>query len=117
MGGLRGHDFRAPPRNDDPQGMRKGGMTVESEAVDRLQGTDGIRRPVALASDPRVKGLTPQRAFLEKGLLTEEFFELYAYAYVSSLGSGSQAHSRPRSARVASWPPSSWVPSRNVSRR
>ncbi len=53
--------------------------------VERLQGTDGIRRPVALASDPRVQGLTPQRAFLEKGLLTEEFFELYAYAYVSSL--------------------------------
>ncbi len=32
-----------------------------------------------------MKGLTPQRAFLEKGLLTDEFFELYAYAYVSSL--------------------------------
>lgn len=61
-------------------------MTIESEMVERLQGTDGIRRPVALASDPRVKGLTPQRAFLEKGVLTEEFFELYAYAYVSSLG-------------------------------
>jgi phosphoglucosamine mutase len=61
-------------------------MTIESEAVERLQGTDGIRRPVALAADPRVSGLTPQRAFLEKGLLTEEFFELYAYAYVSSLG-------------------------------
>ncbi len=54
--------------------------------VERLQGTDGIRRPVALASDPRVKGLTPQRAYLEKGLLTDEFFELYAFACVSSLG-------------------------------
>jgi phosphomannomutase len=54
--------------------------------VERLQGTDGIRRPVALASDPRVKGLTPQCAFLERGLLTDEFFELYAYAYVKSLG-------------------------------
>lgn len=53
--------------------------------VERLQGTDGIRRPVALATDPRVKGLTPQRAFLEKGLLTDEFFELYAYAYVSGM--------------------------------
>jgi len=61
-------------------------MTVGSETVERLQGTDGIRRPVALASDARVKGLTPQRAFLDKGLLTDEFFELYAYAYVSSLG-------------------------------
>lgn len=61
-------------------------MTVASGTVERLQGTDGVRRPVALSTDPRVKGLTPQRAFLEKGLLTDEFFELYAYAYVSSLG-------------------------------
>ncbi|MFI5403540.1 MAG: hypothetical protein ACHQ1G_11435, partial [Planctomycetota bacterium] len=50
-----------------------------------LQGTDGVRRPVALSTDPRVRGLMPQQAFLEKGLLTDEFFELYAYAYVSSL--------------------------------
>ena len=52
---------------------------------DRIQGTDGIRRPVALASDARVAGLTPQEAFLKKGLITEEFIELYTYAYVSSL--------------------------------
>jgi phosphoglucosamine mutase len=54
-------------------------------SIDRIQGTDGIRRPVALASDARVLGLTPQEAFLEKGLITEEFVELYAYAYVSGL--------------------------------
>jgi phosphoglucosamine mutase len=54
-------------------------------SIDRIQGTDGIRRPVALASDPRVRGLTPQAAFLEEGLITEEFVELYAYAYVSGL--------------------------------
>ncbi len=53
--------------------------------VERLQGTDGVRRPVALSSDSRVKGLTPLLAFLERGLLTEQFFELYAYAYVSGL--------------------------------
>ncbi len=52
-------------------------------SVDRLQGTDGIRRPVALSSDPRVQGLTPQDAFLRKGLLTQQFVELYVYAYVA----------------------------------
>jgi len=54
--------------------------------TDRIQGTDGIRRPVALASDPRVQGRTPQEAFLERGLITDEFCELYAYAYASGLG-------------------------------
>jgi len=51
----------------------------------RLQGTDGIRRPVALSTDPRVEGLTPVQAFLERGLITEQFVELYVYAFVSSL--------------------------------
>jgi len=54
-------------------------------SIDRLQGTDGIRRPVALSSDPRVAGLTPLQAFLERGVITEQFVELYVYAYVSSL--------------------------------
>ena len=54
-------------------------------SIDRLQGTDGIRRPVALSTDPRVKGLTPLAAFLERGLITEQFIELYVYAYVTSL--------------------------------
>ncbi|MHC4547722.1 MAG: hypothetical protein ACYTEZ_03010 [Planctomycetota bacterium] len=52
---------------------------------DRIQGTDGIRRPVALSTDPRVAGLTPQEAFLQRGLITEEFVELYTYAFVSGL--------------------------------
>ncbi|MEM8884928.1 MAG: hypothetical protein AAGD14_12725 [Planctomycetota bacterium] len=56
-----------------------------STVIDRLQGTDGIRRPVLLSSDPRVAGLTPLAAFLEKGVITEQFVELYVYAYVSSL--------------------------------
>ena len=53
--------------------------------VERLQGTDGIRRAVALHDDRRVKGLTPQQAFLEKGFITDRFMELYVYAFVSSL--------------------------------
>jgi phosphomannomutase len=58
--------------------------------IDRLQGTDGIRRTVARSDDPRVKGLTPQAAFVGKGLLTEEFVELYAYAHVSGLPRGAE---------------------------
>ena len=53
--------------------------------IERLQGTDGVRRPVAESGDPRVRGLTPLQAFLDRGLLTEQFFELYAYAYVAGL--------------------------------
>ncbi|MHC4491336.1 MAG: hypothetical protein ACYTDU_06905, partial [Planctomycetota bacterium] len=52
---------------------------------ERIQGTDGIRRQVALASAPRLLGLTPQGAFLQEGLITDEFVELYSYAYVSGL--------------------------------
>ncbi len=59
--------------------------------MDRIQGTDGIRRPVALSTDPRVAGLTPQAAFLERGFITEQFCELYAYAYVSGLGGSTVA--------------------------
>ena len=54
-------------------------------STDRIQGTDGIRRPVAPCDDPRVVGMTPQEAFLRRGLITDEFLELYTYAYVSSL--------------------------------
>ncbi len=45
---------------------------------DRIQGTDGIRGPVHLASE--FPGRGPLEVFLEQGVLTEEFFELYAYA-------------------------------------
>ncbi len=51
----------------------------------RLQGTDGIRKEVIFSKDPRVKGLSPLEAFLEKNLLTEEFMELYTYAHVRRL--------------------------------
>jgi len=56
-----------------------------SAPVDRLQGTDGIRRPVLPSTDARVAGLTPLEAFLRKGVITEQFMELYTYAFVSSL--------------------------------
>jgi phosphomannomutase len=51
----------------------------------RLQGTDGIRREVRLASNPSLKGLSPLQAFLDKGVMTDEFMERYAYAHVISL--------------------------------
>ena len=48
----------------------------------RLQGTDGIRARVGKAAD---YDADPLAVFLEHGLLTEEFFELYCYAYVHDL--------------------------------
>jgi phosphomannomutase len=51
----------------------------------RVQGTDGIRREVRRASDPSLNGLSPVQAFLDRGVITEEFMERYAYAHVSSL--------------------------------
>ena len=60
-------------------------LAENSSAVDRLQGTDGIRRPVAFSTDTIVKGLTPLRAFSERGVITEQFLEQYAYAYCSGL--------------------------------
>ena len=51
----------------------------------RVQGTDGIRREVRRANDPSLKGLSPVQAFLDRGVITEEFMERYAYAHVTSL--------------------------------
>ena len=51
----------------------------------RLQGTDGIRRETKLASNSECKGLTPQQVFLEKGWITEQFMELYAYSHIKNL--------------------------------
>jgi len=45
----------------------------------RIQGTDGIRGEVALSTDARVKGLGALQAFFERRLLTEKFFQMYAY--------------------------------------
>ena len=51
----------------------------------RLQGTDGIRRETKLSSHPGLHGITPQEAFLEHGLITEQFLELYAFTYLKHL--------------------------------
>jgi phosphoglucosamine mutase len=51
----------------------------------RLQGTDGIRREVRPATDPSLKGLSPIQAFLDQGVMTDQFMERYAYAHVISL--------------------------------
>jgi len=58
----------------------------EPQATSRfcLQGTDGIRREVKLASS-EATGLTPQEVFLKLGFITEEFMEIYAYAHVKQL--------------------------------
>lgn len=50
-----------------------------------MQGTDGIRREVCLSTDPSLKGLSPVQAFLDKGVMTDEFMERYVYAHVISL--------------------------------
>ena len=50
----------------------------------RLQGTDGVRREIKPAKDSECRGQTPAQVFLEKGWITEEFMELYAYCYVKN---------------------------------
>ncbi len=54
-------------------------------SAERLQGTDGVRRKVIRSTDPAVRGLTPVEAFRRKGVITEEFAELYAFAFVRDL--------------------------------
>jgi len=49
----------------------------------RIQGTDGIRGKVGLSDYPAFKGLSPLQVFLDRGILTEQFFELYCYCHVS----------------------------------
>ncbi|VAX19534.1 hypothetical protein MNBD_NITROSPINAE04-2474 [hydrothermal vent metagenome] len=51
----------------------------------RLQGTDGVRRPVRLSTDPSLNGLSPVESFLEHGVITEQFVELYCFCRVRSL--------------------------------
>jgi phosphomannomutase len=49
--------------------------------MDRLQGTDGIRREVRRQDDPSLAGLSPWEAFVARGVITEAFLEGYAYAF------------------------------------
>ncbi|MEE9256446.1 MAG: hypothetical protein V3V56_04680, partial [bacterium] len=46
----------------------------------RLQGTDGVRGLAVSGDHPLAEGMDPIRAYSERGLLTERFAELYAYA-------------------------------------
>jgi phosphoglucosamine mutase len=58
--------------------------TISKQNPVRLQGTDGVRREIKSATDSECRGQTPQQVFLEKGCITEEFMELYAYCYVKN---------------------------------
>ena len=51
----------------------------------RLQGTDGIRRPTALPSNPIVAGLGPLEAFLKAEVITPKFMQLYSFSFVKDL--------------------------------
>ena len=52
-------------------------------AINRIQGTDGIRGPVCLSEKNMSPG--PIQALLNEGVLTEEFFELYTYSFCQEL--------------------------------
>ena len=52
--------------------------------MDRIQGTDGIRRDVRRREDPSLAGLSPCAAFAERGVITDAFLEGYAYAFARS---------------------------------
>lgn len=69
----------------------------------RLQGTDGIRREVRQASSKEFAELTPQEVFLERGFITEEFMELYAFAYVDNLINKGEV--QPGDGFVVGWDP------------
>ncbi len=67
----------------------------------RFQGTDGVRKLTALSSDAAVRGLSPQAAFIEKDVMTEEFMELYAYCRTLQLIEGGFAE--PGMALAVGW--------------
>jgi phosphoglucosamine mutase len=71
--------------------------------VKRLQGTDGIRGEITLSSDPRVEGLTSIEAFTERRLLTDKFFELYAYSAALEFKNTFTINSKPKI--VVGWDP------------
>jgi len=55
----------------------------ESIIIERIQGTDGIRGPVRSIEDSTSS--SPLAALLDEGVMTEEFFELYTFAYCQEL--------------------------------
>ena len=58
---------------------------MHKNEIQKFQGTDGIRRETRRSNIPECQGLTPQKVFLEKSWITEQFMELYAYSYVKNL--------------------------------
>lgn len=64
--------------------MKPKTISLPKPTPSRLQGTDGVRREIKLANDIECSRKTPQQVFLEKGWITEEFMELYAYCYVKN---------------------------------
>ncbi len=55
---------------------------MAGKTVERLQGTDGVRRPVALAA---AFDYGPLEVFHRNGIMTEEFFELYCHTHVTRM--------------------------------
>ncbi|MDP6365059.1 MAG: hypothetical protein QF787_02765 [Nitrospinota bacterium] len=71
----------------------------------RLQGTDGVRGLAAAADHPLASGMDPRKAYLERGVFTEEFAELYAFAAAKwLLESASEGIISPN-AIVVAWDP------------
>ena len=58
---------------------------MNKNEIQKLQGTDGIRRETRRSHNSECKGLTPQKIFLDKSWITEQFMELYAYSHVKNL--------------------------------
>jgi phosphoglucosamine mutase len=55
----------------------------ETMTIERIQGTDGIRGPVCRLEES--SSTNPLAALLNEGVMTEELFELYTYAYCQEL--------------------------------
>lgn len=65
--------------------------------MDRIQGTDGIRRPVARQDEPAFAGMTPWEVFVNRGVITDAFLEGYAFAFTRTLPPGGEV--------VVAWDP------------
>jgi phosphomannomutase len=90
---LSGSQFRMKPKRN-----------LMQKIINRLQGTDGVRREIKPAKDHECRGQTPQQVFLEKGWITEEFMELYAYCYVKNQSGQKSTPSKKRTI-VIGWDP------------
>ena len=84
--------------------MKTKTILTQRPIPERLQGTDGVRREIKLAKDSECRKKTPQQVFLEKGWITEEFMELYAYCFVKKLTKKKSKLSKTRTI-VIGWDP------------